>query len=193
MNLLIIFPSSKSPSLSRAVEIAKKSNLYYVEGEGAAARHQANFDETSAAGALSLINILYSWKGVEIIVNGHPESAYHIQNTLTCYLRSKIVADYRAYCCRVERDYHQTGGGVGIVFRMADPDEVMERIKQRQRDAEQEAEPQVEPRVIPCKWVHAPADTRHPASAADQYEAQAVERGVWWCPNFKQGEGNELK
>lgn len=30
-------------------------------------------------------------------------------------------------------------------------------------------------------------EVERPASAADQYQAEAIERGVWWCPNFQPG------
>ncbi len=200
--LQLLFPKSPSPQFPRALAIAECAYKFSTAGEGRNAFYISIFDNNIEQLNLfqKLFQIVRSWKGISIEINNMPVKPWEISKTLECYMRSLLCRDYRAYCWLFGIDAKEESRRLALSVSMSDTmddilegyeealegDDPMVRIKRRHQEMEIEDKPKTYIPLSPCQYIHPlKVGGHHPSSLEDQFQAEAVKQGVWWCPHFR--------
>lgn len=176
--LVILFPTSRGAGFSAALQAAKGASAFQQLQIGnqvyfASAYGPGRADMVRASMVLSL---MAGCKGLQVYVQGRlSRQPLRIAEVVECYLHSLSCHDSRAHC-HVQRN--------DAWLRR---DEVMGNWERPA--AKQHA-------LIPCRQIvrygAGYLSSNHPATAEDQLQARAVERGCDWCPNFRPQDFKQL-
>lgn len=171
----VVFPASRSPSLSAAIEIARGAAQFSAIGTGRGMLYVAGFEphREQAARAVALLQLVGEWKGVQVWAGGRQRGVWPARGVLECFITTETCTDWRAHCIvTVDVAQYPPGGGalISLLTGAAPPP----------------PPPPKDMRVFPCQRARQGFrfDHMHPSSYADQAQAAAVAMGCDWCPRF---------
>lgn len=155
--IAIAFVSPRSPQWEKVNYMMKSADTYTATDDTTYATFEKNARSIELAYAILSIGI--KWKSCYFFVEGVPVFSTRDVKWLECYMRSLRARDLRAYCTRVDRVPYYTKLGKYEIDLFLSPCQ-----------------------YILHGWWFSP---HHPSDYADQFQAQAVRKGVDQCPNFQ--------
>ena len=139
------------------VAICRGADRYWENEANGLLHHFAAFGRAAEqiSRALAVANYANTITAARFYARGLPlVDTQRLYESLKCYVQSLSCKDTRAHCIRVVRS------------------------------SEDKLDYLVPCNLIAARWPTWKINRFHPASAADQLQAMAVEAGCDWCPNF---------
>lgn len=177
----ISFSKSSSPAYSLAVSVAMGAGMYQEIIINKKIVHLVVFkkNKIDAARALSLIQYISSWKGVQFFVRGKISlNPWKLIRVIECFLEASSCDDWKAHCLKSVddlkikslRNYNPLS--INLTFDDKKPP-IREKIK-------------IDRYTFPCSFLEPmfKFQADHPSSPKNQIQACAVSAGCDWCPNF---------
>lgn len=153
----VMFPKSRANAYPAVVSICRGADRYWQAEADGLLHHFAAFGKTpeQISRALAVANYANTMTAARFYARGLPlVDTQRLYESLKCYVKSLSCNDPSAHCVRVVRS------------------------------SEDKQDYFVPCSLIAARWPTWKISLLHPASAADQMQAMAVESGCDWCPNF---------
>lgn len=169
--VIVVFREAKSQNVDAAISLARSALNYTQAKVGKETAHAAAFERTasSAARALSLLNLVTNWSSTQVFAGGRLQTRLgDVLATLACYQEAEHCETADAHC---------------LVLRDGLFDDYRYRWMAQLAEDQQ---PWRKRFVVPCSLAHGRCSIvrDHPVEWGQQLQAIAVKKSTDWCPLF---------